>query len=135
MNADLAVVLSPGAEQAGLGWLLSWLGWLAGLAGMKINCFLKQFIGFLSHRRGSGTRAQNRRGWAGWLGWLAGLAYKMPDAACRKIPCPSAAAQRAVGPQPTKHKTLVSSLKRLPKLFQTRFKTGQQATKFASDSN
>ena len=72
MNADLAVVLSPGAEQAGLGWLLSWLGWLAGLAGMKINCFLKQFIGFLSHRRGSGTRAQNRRGWAGWagLGWL-----------------------------------------------------------------
>ena len=33
MNADLAVVLSPGAEQAGLGWLLSWLGWLAGLAG------------------------------------------------------------------------------------------------------
>ena len=65
MNADLAVVLSPGAEQAGLGWLLSWLGWLAGLAGMKINCFLKQFIGFLSHRRGSGTRAQNRLGWAG----------------------------------------------------------------------
>ena len=58
MNADLAVVLSPGAEQAGLGWLLS------------------------------------------WLGWLAGLAYKVPDAACRKIPCPSAAAQRAVGPQP-----------------------------------
>ena len=72
MNADLAVVLSPGAEQAGLGWLLSWLGWLAGLAGMKINCFLKQFIGFLSHRRGSGTRAQNRRGWAGWLAGLAG---------------------------------------------------------------
>ena len=68
MNADLAVVLSPGAEQAGLGWLLSWLGWLAGLAGMKINCFLKQFIGFLSHRRGSGTRAQNRRGWLGWAG-------------------------------------------------------------------
>ena len=101
MNADLAVVLRPGAEQAGLGWLLSWLGWLAGLAGMKINCFLKQFIGFLSHRRGSGTRAQNRRGWAGWAG-LAGLAYKVPDAACRKIPCPSAAAQRAVGPQPTK---------------------------------
>ena len=32
MNADLAVALSPGAEQAGLGWLLSWLGWLAGLA-------------------------------------------------------------------------------------------------------
>ena len=72
MNADLAVVLSPGAEQAGLGWLLSWLGWLAGLAGMKINCFLKQFIGFLSHRRGSGTRAQNRRGCLGWLGWLPG---------------------------------------------------------------
>ena len=93
MNADLAVVLSPGAEQAGLGWLLSWLGWLAGLAGMKINCFLKQFIGFLSHRRGSGTRAQNRRGWAG----LAGLAYKVPDAACRKIPCPSAAARRLWG--------------------------------------
>ena len=35
-------------------------------------------------------------GWAG-LGWLA---YKMPYTACRKIPCPSAAAQRAVGPQP-----------------------------------
>ena len=84
MNADLAVVLSPGAEQAGLGWLLSWLGWLAGLAGMEINCFLKQFIGFLSHRRGSGTRAQNRRGGAG-------LAYKVPYAACREIPCPSAA--------------------------------------------
>ena len=29
--------------------------------------------------------------WAGWLG------YKVPCAACRKIPCPSAAAQRAVG--------------------------------------
>ena len=39
----------------------------------------------------------------GWLaGWLAGLGYKVPYAACRKIPCPSAAAQRAVGPQPTK---------------------------------
>jgi len=34
-----------------------------------------------------------RLGWLGWLGW----AYKMPCAACRKIPCPSAAAQRAVG--------------------------------------
>ena len=72
MNADLAVVLGPGAEQAGLGWLLGWLGWLEGLAGVKIIRFLKQFIGFLSHRRGSGTRAQNRLGWAGWagLGWL-----------------------------------------------------------------
>ena len=69
MNADLAVVLSPGAEQAGLGWLLSWLGWLAGLAGMEINCFLKQFIGFLSHRRGLGP--VHRTGGAG-LGW-AGL--------------------------------------------------------------
>ena len=76
MNADLAVVLSPGAEQAGLGWLLSWLGWLAGLAGMKINCFLKQFIGILSPRRGSGTRAQNRRGWLGWLaGWAGWLGW------------------------------------------------------------
>ena len=36
----------------------------------------------------------HRTGWAGWAGWLA---YKVPYAACRKIPCPSAAAQRAVG--------------------------------------
>ena len=40
--------------------------------------------------------AAHRTGWLGWLGW----AYKKPQAACRKIPCPSAAARRAVGPQP-----------------------------------
>ena len=41
--------------------------------------------------------------WAG-LGWARlGWAYKVPDAACQKIPCPSAAAQRAVGPQPKKN--------------------------------
>ena len=45
---------------------------------------------------GSGARAHY--GLAGWAGWLG---YKVPYAACRKIPCPSAAAQRAVGPQPT----------------------------------
>ena len=44
-------------------------------------------------------------GWAG-LGWLAGLAgwagfTKGSAAACRNLPCPSAATQRAVGPQPT----------------------------------
>ena len=30
--------------------------------------------------------------WAGWAGW-AGWAYKVPCTACRKIPCPSAAAR------------------------------------------
>ena len=48
---------------------------------------------------GSGDPTEQAGG-AG-LGW-AGWAYKMPCAACRKIPCPSAAAQRAVGPQPIK---------------------------------
>ena len=38
----------------------------------------------------------HRTGWAG-LGWAGWLGYKVPCATCRKIPCPSAAAQRAVG--------------------------------------
>ena len=48
---------------------------------------------------GSGARAHYGlagwlAGWLGCLGWLAGwLAYKVPYAACRKIPCPSAAAR------------------------------------------
>ena len=42
---------------------------------------------------GRGLETPESWGWAGWL------AYKVPYAACRKIPCPSAAASRAVGPQ------------------------------------
>ena len=56
-------------------------------------------------RQAPESRAQNRRGGAGLT--------KCPCASCRKIPCPSAAAQRAVGPQPTRETSAPPRLSRL----------------------
>ena len=56
---------------------------------------------------GAGGAGGAGLGWAGW-------AYKVPCAACRKIPCPSAAAQRAVGPQPMTARLNTTPAVRLP---------------------
>ena len=85
--------LSQIAAQAGSGaprtdWLA---GWLAGLQSAVCS-------GSGLYRKSLPKLAPVARAPIGWLaGWLA---YKVPPAARRKIPCPSAAAQRAVGPQP-----------------------------------
>ena len=62
--------------------------------GGRSSDYSTELLENLSARQAPECRAQNRlAGWRGWRGWLA---YKVPYAACRKIPCPSAAAQRAV---------------------------------------
>ena len=62
---------------------------------------------------GQGARVKGwLAGWLGWLGWLAGWLAglsKGPGAACRFLPCPSAAARRAVGPQPTRLQIMVNT--------------------------
>ena len=77
---------------------------------LKINRFLKEFIGFLCpggclgpvHK--TGWLAGWLAGWAGLAGWLAGwLAYKVPYAACLPDSVPLGRGPAGCGAAANKH--------------------------------
>ena len=71
---------------------LSPVAWEAGSVQRTAAVSLDSIV---NHRPGRLLSPVHRTGWArlGWAGW----AYKVPDAACQKIPCPSAATRELWG--------------------------------------
>ena len=66
---------------------------------------------------------------------LEGLGYRAAEAACRFLPCPSAAARRAVGPQPIRDPTTDIIIIIILILYRQYLIIGSQVRRESQDKN